>query len=327
MPRRGASLLAALLVAAATFGCHPHGVSAWFATRYAEPKTPEVSTTELAAHARAQFWEAFYDAEYERLERIHFLLTAAYLENPRDPEIALLLAHAHLWTLAERSRLEELSPRITDHAILADRYFNEALILAPDDSRIHGWQGAMKLALGDIHQDQREQREGYFQLVRAAREYPEFNGFSASYPLGSLPRDNPRFDEGVEYMWANVEACVGDGFDRNAPGFAIPVDQATAEGPKRVCWSTPLVPHNLEGFFLHMGDILTKQGDADGARRALEAAKRSPSYDTWRYAPVLDERLARLDERVARFASATREDEEPEMMFDSPYACTGCHAR
>ena len=68
----------------------------------------------------------------------------------------------------------------------------------------------------------------------------------------------------------------------------------------------PLVPHNFEGFFLNLGDMLAKQGDAEGARRALEAAQRSPDYDTWRYAPELKRRLASLDERVARFAAATK---------------------
>ena len=65
------------------------------------------------------------------------MLTAAYLENPSDPELALLLPHVHLWTLSERSRgAAAADPGITDHAILADRYFGEAHALASSDARI-----------------------------------------------------------------------------------------------------------------------------------------------------------------------------------------------
>ena len=327
-PNRLSRLIAIAWIALlAGLACHSGGVAGFFATRFAEPKTPHSSRTELARAARDAFWNALYDADYGSLPRVRMLLTAAYLENPRDPDLPLLLAHAHLWTLAERTRLEEIEASITDHAILADRYFGEALVLRPDDARIHGWQGAVKLALGDLHRDERSTREGYYQLLRGAREYPEFNLFSAAYPLSQLPRDNPRFDEGVEYTWDTLEACIGGDFDREAFAYGAYMPEATERGVKRVCWSTQLVPHNFEGFFLNMGDMLAKQGSAEEARRAYETARLSPSYETWRYADVLDERLEDLDARVALFARATGEHDEPEIMFNSPYACVGCHAR
>lgn len=85
----------------------------------------------------------------------------AYLDNPADPEIALLLAHSHLWTLSERTS-----------------------------------------------------RTGYFQLRESVRRYPEFNGFSAAFPLSGQPRDSDRFAEAVDLMWLNLEECGGDDFDR-----------------------------------------------------------------------------------------------------------------
>lgn len=317
--------LAWLLVFA--LACAVDALIAPIAIRSAPVKAAESSTTELAGHAKASFRTALFEADYAGNARAQRLLTAAYLENPRDPELALLLAHSHLWQLSERSRVEPVDPQITDHALLAEHYFDEALLLAPDDARIHGWLGAARLAIGSIHDDEKSTRRGYFQLLAGARAYPQFNAFSAAYPLGSQPRDDPRFREAVEFMWRNLDACGGSAFDRENFSYEEAMAYETDRGVERVCWSTALVPHNFEGFFLVMGDLLTKAGDVENARRAYESAKLSSSYPTWRYAPALEARLAHLEDRARQFERASSVDEEPEMMFSSDYACTGCHAR
>ena len=163
----------------------------------APAKPVQASTTALAAQAVRVFWESFYDARYDDIPRVQMLLTAAYLEAPGDPRLALLLAHTHLWRIAERAHLQSVPPEITDHMILADRYFEEARRLAPDDERVAGWLGAAKLALGNIHRDERLKREGYFMLKRAADAYPEFNGFSFAYPLITQPHASARFAEAI----------------------------------------------------------------------------------------------------------------------------------
>ena len=38
----------------------------------------------------------------------------------------------------------------------------------------------------------------------------------------------------------------------------------TKEGARRACWNSRIAPHNLEGFFLNMGDMLVKSGDWSG---------------------------------------------------------------
>lgn len=307
--------------------CHSDRLVAPLAIRTAAPKTPLASRSELARGAVEAFREALYAARFEALPEVQHRLTAAYLENPRDPEIALLVAHSHLWALSERSRLGAPDPRVTDHALLAERYFGEASALAPEDARIDGWQGGVRLALGDIHQDERRTREGYFQLRHAARAYPAFNGFSAAFPLSSQPRESARFAEAVTLLERNLVACVGKADAKRALDTATIRARATDSGPLRVCWNTDRVPHNFEGFFLTLGDVRTKAGDEEGARRAYRTAQQAPEYAAWRYRPVLEARLAALPERVAAFGAATSPAEEPEMMFGSDYACTGCHAR
>lgn len=308
--------------------CHTDALVGALAVRTAEEKKPEVSSTELARHAKHRFRETLYAADFDALPAARRQLTAAYLENPRDPETSLLLAHSHLWALSERSRHAGTpDPQVTDHAILADRYLSEAARLAPDDARIDGWHGAVRLALGALHQDERSTRRGWFQLRRAAREYPAFNGFSAAYPMSLQPRDSERFAAAVEWMWLNLEACTEGRLDRSDFDYAVFMAEATSEGPLRVCWNTDLVPHNFEGFFLAMGDLLTKAGDVENARAAYESAQRSPGYATWRYAGELEGRLVDLEQRAAAFARAKSPEGEPPMMFGSDYACTGCHAR
>lgn len=238
----------------------------------------------------------------------------------------MYLAHSHLWAVSERSHLPENDPRITDHLILADKYFTEASRLNPSDARIPGWSASVKLALGSVHQDEKVTRQGYFMLLRAVKGFPEFNYFTASFVLSNQPSQSKRFKEAVEYAWRNLDVCRGQTVDRKNLDLSPFMGLETTTGPKRVCWSTPLVPHNFEGFFLHMGDVLTKQEDIETARSVYETAKLSKTYESWHFKSVLEARLGNLEENARRFQNNAPND-QPEMVFRSPYSCTGCHAR
>lgn len=289
----------------------------------APEKTPKASESALAKQAAEVFWEQFHAGRYEQLPEVLKLLTAAYLENPRDPQVSLLLAHAHLWKIAERARLAEVSPGITDEAILAERYFTEAHRLTPDD-RIPGWLGGTKLALGQIHQDERLTREGYFMLQGAIRAFPELNHFSASFVMGSRPASDPVFAEAVEGLWKNLDLCAGEKLDRANPDYAKYMAQETKTGPKRVCWNSAIAPHNFEGFFLNMGDTLVKHGQPDTAQKIYATAKLSKDYGVWAYKSVLEERIAQAEARAQGFKTLPLA-QQPEILFNSKYACMACH--
>jgi hypothetical protein len=294
------------------------------AIRLAPAKTANQAQTQLSAQAKALFWDALHGGHYDRLPEVRRLLTAAYLENPRHPEITLLLAHAHLWTLAERARLPEVPPGITDHAILAEKYFTEAHRLNPSDDRIPGWLGGVKLALGQIHQDEGLTREGYFMLHDAIRAFPEFNDFSAGYVLSSKPGGDDTFREGLADMWDNLDRCAGERIDRTNPDYRTYMAQETQTGPKRVCWNSWIAPHNFEGFFLNMGDMLVKDGQPAVAKQIYAIAKLSKVYESWPDRPLLERRLAEADQRAQQFRTAdlTR---HPEILFNSARSCTACH--
>ena len=98
----------------------------------------------------------------------------------------------------------------------------------------------------------------------------------------------------------------------------------TKEGQKRVCWNSWIAPHNFEGFFLNMGDMLVKSGDWQTARKIYANAKLAHEYPTWPHREVLEERMQSAEANVAAF-NAPPSGNKPAMMINSAIACMACH--
>jgi hypothetical protein len=295
----------------------------------APQKTPIASRSAQAQQAERAFELALVAGDYAALAEVTEALTRAYLAAPRDPTLALYLGHAHFWRVAERARDPDPRATLTDHLLIAERYFTQAELLRPEDYRILGWLGSAKLALGNVHADERWTREGYFMLEDGVEAFREFNLFSKSYTLSLLPRDHPRFPEALDAMWESVEACNARGLDRKHPDFAPyfrPSPAVPLAGPQRVCHNLPKAPHNFEGFFLHNGDLLVKAGKPGLARVMYANARLEPGFANWVYRDVLEERIVTAETRARRFASKDRAD-WPEMMVASRLSCSGCHQR
>jgi len=291
------------------------------ATAPAKQPRPEVS--ERMRAAERLFWVSLEDAQYERLPEVLRALTAAYYENPAQPKVALQLGLAHLWRLAERERLPKPDPRITEHAVLAEKFLTEAARLAPDDPRIAGFLGSAQLAVARIHADERHQRRGYFTLRDALRRYPEFNYFAAGYALSRLPRDEPRYQEALGYMWKTFEICRGlTKTEVDAGALVATRHTAPTHG---VCTNMPQVPHGLEGFVLNMGDMLVKNGEIDRAQKIYAFARTSSGYAHWRHKAVLERHAATAAERAQAFAGPAAG--QPTMMIESRLSCVGCHEK
>ena len=233
----------------------------------APTKQPQPSSSALARLATVSFWDAFADARYDDIPSVQRLLTAAYLENPADPKVALLLGHTHLWKIAERARLASVPPEITDHLAVAERYFTEAGTLAPDDARIPGWLGAVKLALGNVHRDERLTGEGYYLLKRSAADVPHFHLFTFSFVMMNRPHDSPRFAEGVEAT-AKSGVVLGPPLPSPAPGSDRAAYQAGRDygNGRHVCYNGR-IPHNLEGSSFTSA-TMAKSGQRDAALSA-----------------------------------------------------------
>ena len=313
--------LLALAIAAVIAWWQRAAIAVWLAP----PKTASNGQSQAAIRANDNFWDALHGGRYDQLPSVIEGLTAAYLQNPRDPATTAHIAFAHAWSAAERARLEKVPASITEHFLIARRYFAEAVRLSPQDERFKGFLASMELAEGGIHGDEKLLRRGYFNLLAAVDGWPEFNLFTLGYVLSRLPHTDPRYAEAVEYQWRNIDVCIGEKIDRRSPEGAKYMALETTTGPKRACWNSWIAPHNFEGFLLNMGDMLVKQGDPATARHIYANARLSKTYDQWPFKRVLEKRIAQADENVALFRDPKPGEKIRTIMIASAFACTGCH--
>jgi hypothetical protein len=314
---------ATVLVSATLFGC------SYMRVRSAPAKAASEARTEASLRADELFWQTLHGGKFEEIPAALNALTGAYLANPNDAVTAAHIGWMHIWRLAESARLDRPPPTITDHAILARRYFQEAVQLNPNDARYLGFLASTTMTEGSIHKDAKLTRRGYSLMQDAITAWPEFNLFTAGYGASGQPPDSERFKEALEWQWQTLDLCNGDKIDRTDPEFGKYMSLATAEGPKRACWNSWIAPHNFEGFFLNMGDMLVKSGDWQTARKIYATARFSPTYAQWVFRDVLEARIADAQANVAVFNGPSDDGDKrrPRMMIASSFACMACHQR
>src|SRR5207244_10699356 len=103
--------------------------------------------------------------------------------------------------------------------------------------------------------------------------YAEFNLFVRALIDGQLPTSDPAFAQGVDALWKTLDLCAGEPVDRANPDFTRYLGRKTSTGVQRVCWNDEQAPHNFEGFFLYMGDLVVKSGDAATGAKLYANAK------------------------------------------------------
>jgi hypothetical protein len=230
----------------------------------------------------------------------------------------------HNWRVAERNRLDSVPATITDDIILSRRYFQEAVSLDPSDARYLGFLADSILLEGHLHKDDRLTQEGYVLLRKSIKAWPEFNLFSGGFVMSRLASDAPWFREGLEWQWRSIDECNGEEIDRANPDISKYMSKETKEGKKRVCWNSWIAPHNFEGFFLNMGDMLVKSGDWRTAQKIYANARLSHEYDSWKYKSVLEDRITHAQSNEGVF-NATKETPQAGIMLNSEFACMACH--
>jgi hypothetical protein len=299
----------------------------YIAEHTAPKKHAATKRTELATRADALFWITFHGGEYEQIPAALEGLTGAYVSDPRDAVTAAHIGWLHIWRLSERRRLTSVPATITDDAVLARRYFQESVALNPGEPRYLGFLASATLAEGAIHQDERLTRHGYFMLLDAIKAWPEFNLFTAGYVMSAQPADSRNFKRALKWQWQAADVCVGGKVDRNNPDFTRYMSLATTEGKKRACWNSWIAPHNFEGFFMNMGDMLVKAGDWQTARRVYENVKLSPTYMQWPFRKVLELRIRDAADNVRAFNTTTEANApaDQQVMINSAFACMACH--
>jgi hypothetical protein len=320
---RVAAAAAFCLVSSSLQSCStPGGI----ATATAPPKPAHISPKPEAAGAKAAFWDAFSAGRYDQIPQVLTRLTAAYLEYPYDPELALLTGHAHLWRVGERARDEAASsnPNITDDLIVAAFYFDQAARLSPDDQRIKGWLGGSELALGTVHNEQRLIRQGYFRTRDAMQAYPEFNGFTLGNTMSGADRNDERYAEALDAMWRTVVQCSKGRAGPDSPDYSHVAPIREQVNPDPACWNVPKAPHNFEGFWWALGIMEFKAGNAERGSAALRNAALSPTYAAWPFRQRLEQDLSEAEALTQAFKSGDKSAEE-RLLFRSAASCMACH--
>lgn len=290
-------------------------------------KQPQKPRTEAALQADAFFWEVFHNGQYELIPAVLEALKAVHLTNPNDAITTAHVGFMHAWHLTERWRMDSIPPSITDDIVLSQSYFQQAVRLNPADKRYLGFLGGMTLAEGDLHGDKKLAHKGYSTLVKAVHAYPEFNLVTAGLIESSLPPTSERFQRALEWQWKVIDVCIGEKIDRANPDMSPYMHLVTTEGRKRVCWNGWIAPHNFEGTFLNMGDMLVKSGDWKTAQKIYANAKLTPEYPNWQYRDFLEQRIAEAEANVALFNAPPGPSGRPDkpVMFQTEFACMSCH--
>jgi hypothetical protein len=283
----------------------------------------------LAVTADSVFWRTLHAGAYDQIPRAMTLLKAAYLQNPRDPRTTAHVGFLHAWKGAERARLAEVPPTITDELILARTFFDRAAALDSTDSRVQGFHAVFAMSDATVQRDSAAYAAALVRGREAIAAWPEFNWFTVGYSLSGRDHTSPLFREGLAMQWQTVDACSRAPIDRANPTAAIVLRaQATEQDPRRrrACWNSWIAPHNVEGFFLNMGDMLVKSGDWRTAVRVYALAQGMGSYPQWAFRDVLEARIAHAEENVTAFRRPEAAGADgPRIMLGSRFACVACH--
>lgn len=279
------------------------------------------------------FWHALHSGDYAHIQATLEAETGAHLRDPGDSTTTAHVGFLHIWRLSERARQISVAPTVTDDAVLARSYFQRAANRMPDDARYQGFLASAMLAEAGIQHDPELKQEAALTMQRAIKAWPAFNLFTAGYVMSSLDAANPGFQRALAWQWSNLDVCARESVDRHHPDIArlatrieaLPADTRD----RRACNESAIAPHNQEGFFLNMGDMLVKSGNWQTARIIYAAAKSSPGYASWPFRLELEQRIIDAPTNVVNFNAVVQPGRKPpaRMMLNSTFACMACHQR
>lgn len=233
-------------------------------------------------------------------------LDSATTALPNEEEIQLFDALAHLWRLAEPLTGEDGALAQLGDATAARDKLKAAKQLCPTDARIDAWLGPVLVQFGRTLSDQQMVADGLAALDEGIAAYPSFVLFSKLLVYADADRTNADFQNALDAVTANIDACTH-----------TPTDPA--------CTNTT-VPHNLEGAMIFLADVYAKAQRETDARAALTGLPSSAGWSTWTFQAVQVERLHDLHAHVTAYGTATTSD-DPVSAWKASNQCALCHTR
>jgi hypothetical protein len=276
----------------------------------------------------ARFFDVFHASRYSQATEVAAELDVAAEADPGHGRLAFDRALAHNWHLQEWGR----DPAPDPAALQAEQQalpglFQVAYEANPDDPRVGCFLGLQLVGAGRATADPELTQQGLAVLAQAVAEWPEFNLFCLGLAYDQLPATDPDYAKAVDAALDNVDVCFDAPADRSNPDITPYLDLATTTGPNRACWNTWIAPHNAEGFYLWVGDLLVKQGDVAAARVAYHNVTLIAEYADWPYQHLLADRLADdLDAKAALYRDADPTNDPRFGGDEVNRRCAVCHA-
>lgn len=273
-----------------------------------------------AGRAEAAFWDTVF-GDARRDEEALRLLARAERRDPRDGRMPFLRAMMHLYRFGDGlAHYPSATPAQQDELEAARAAFARAVpLLYADgvgDTRAAGFASGTTYAAGVLADDAALRTQGLLEMQAAAEVNPLFNAFN---PIGVIPPatapNDPAYQDALRLL---------DEYFPVAAAQCLSADGVQAE----ICFNDGLAPHNLEGTFVFFGDVYAKAGRTDDARARYESALATAQASGWNptFIAEVEERLADLDGRVARFLDADPTNDPP-MLGVANGGCAHCHYR
>lgn len=274
------------------------------------------------------FWEQFHSGNARNVTELIGRLEKQYQEDSTNVIAAAHLGFAHFWLLAEGIRqgvpVNDLPLAVTK----AYHYFMKAYQLNPNDKRVLGFLADAEMSYAGVMQSGPLLQQGYARGLQSISDWPEFNKFTIGTTFSSDAPDTELFKTALEWQWTTLEDCYTSPIDRSNPNIQRFISRDMSGhnlGRDRACYNSWIAPHNIEGYFLHMGDMIVKTGDYQTAAKVYELAKASPDYDTWEFKPVLEKRIQNAQRNTQTFLDNSQQGIDNVIISVSGSLCMSCH--
>jgi hypothetical protein len=278
--------------------------------------------------AVASFLDVFHASRYSQAASEAKKLDDAATASPNDGPVSFVRFLAHLWHLDEYGRDQQPDPAVLQAEAMAGLgLITAAKANNPTDARVDCFLGIQQVNVGRAIMNPDLVAQGYQTIDASVSAWPQFSLFCKALAYDSLPAEDADFMKAVDAMYTTFEVCFGEKIDRNNPDISKYLNQATDKGLNRACWNDWLAPHNAEGTYLYVGDLLVKAGNVPAAKVAYADAKLVKEYPQWPYKYLLDERLsADLDAKAALYRDTDPKNDPPLGGETDHHGCTFCHA-
>lgn len=274
------------------------------------------------------FWEQFHSGNVTNVMEVISRLEKQYREDSTNLIAAAHLGFAHFWLMAEGIRSGVPVDNLPQRVAKAYGYFTKAYQLNPNDKRVLGFLADAEMAYAGIIQSGQLQQQGYTKALQSINAWPEFNKFTVGTTFSGFPPQSELFNASLEWQWTTLEDCYTSPIDRSNPNIRQFLNRDMSghnPGRDRACYNSWIAPHNIEGYFLHMGDMIIKTGDYQTAIKIYELAKASPDYNTWAFKPILEKRILHAQRNTQTFLDNNQQGIDNTIISASASSCMSCH--